>query len=73
MTKTPVMNTLKAHTDLSINDGDTVTSIEKKLPCLLDQNTEVNDLQGYRCWSVGWGKTTKDNTGNNSNKVSHAK
>ena len=68
------MNPLKAHTDLSTNDGDgTVTSIEKKLPCLLDQNIAVNELQGYRCWSVGWGKTKKDNTGDNSNKVSRAK
>ena len=54
---------LWAHTDLSTNYPDgTISSIETKIPCLMDSDTSVNDLQGYRCWSVGWGKTTQVST-----------
>ena len=36
----------------------------------MDQDISVNDLQGYRCWSVGWGKTTQDGSGDYSTQVS---
>lgn len=66
-----VYKSLKAHTDLSTNDDDgTVSSIEKKIPCLMNQDLTVDELQGYRCWSVGWGKTMADGSGDYSNQVS---
>ena len=45
-------------------------SIEKKIPCLMNRDKIVDDLQGYRCWAVGWGKTATDGSGDYSNQVS---
>ena len=36
----------------------------------MNQDLTVDELQGYRCWSVGWGKTTADGSGDYSNQVS---
>lgn len=36
----------------------------------MSQDITVDELQGYRCWSVGWGKTTADGSGDYSNQVS---
>ena len=65
------IKSLKAHTDLSTNDDDgTISSIDKKIPCLMSQDLTIDELQGYRCWSVGWGKTTADGSGDYSTQVS---
>ena len=63
-----IIESLKAQTDLS-SDIDS-KSIEKKIPCLMNRDKIVDDLQGYRCWAVGWGKTATDGSGDYSNQVS---
>ena len=36
----------------------------------MNRDKIVDDLQGYRCWAVGWGKTATDGSGDYSNQVS---
>ena len=62
-----IVESLKAQTDLSSSMDS--KSIEKKIPCLMNRDKIVEDLQGYRCWAVGWGKTSSDGIGDYSNQV----
>ena len=36
----------------------------------MNRDETVDDLQGYKCWAVGWGKTASDGSGDYSNQVS---
>ena len=50
---------------LKDNSNDS-KAIEEKLPCFLPRDTSMNDLQGFRCWAVGWGQTEQWTDGTES-------
>ena len=65
-----VFEPFQARTDLSTNENNETNSIENKIPCLIRQDMSVDELQGYKCWAAGWGKTSQNGSGAHSTRVS---